>query len=643
MKVLLLKKRGKTVCASLLAGLYISSLFFPVPMMCSTEEIGQSSEQMKTNVTDIFEPVTHDSVAIETLECRVYDDSEFQQLSNKIIRWTDDKSKARAVIEAFNQLQEEYNEASTSQMLAYIRLCENPLDQQIDTIYRENCTVKLKMSNILLQTAQAICNSPCDFAVRLSWTRELYHDIQKEDMLTEEQQQLFAQETQWISKYKEAFQKEYRTDQYDKRNKDIGNLYLNLIADRKQIAESYGYEDYPSYAYENIYEKEYTIEEAATFRADVKTFAVPFLKQLYESIHWNKIEELNKENYDTQYILNILNKYVPRISSEMSEALSYMEENKLYNWDTDMNKMNTNYTTMLVSYHAPYIYRYPVTGFLNLKTTIHEFGHYNACYHVPDEGWGSRSDYDLAEVHSQGLEMLFLDFYSEIFGENGAEAVKYVLYLLMNNLVEGCLYDEFQQYAYTADNITVEALNKEFCRLCIVYGKIPENTKYDEVYSWIEVPHNFESPFYYISYALSAETALHLGMNAVDNRQIAIQKYLMLVKESKEKSYLEILDECGIASPFDNQELQRLVQEVSAYIAGDKQQQPMLYQTPIPDSSVLQKDEFCAATEPAVQKEKNNKWKDISILGAGLLTGMLFISSVLIWLIKRRAKDKRQN
>ena len=75
---------------------------------------------------------------------------------------------------------------------------------------------------------------------------------------------------------------------------------------------------------------------------------------------------------------------------------------------------------------------------------------------------------------------------------------------LSSALITGCLYDELQQYVYAEEDLTLEKINQEYCRLCKEYGLIPADDERTELYSWYQVPHTFTSPCYYISYAVSA-------------------------------------------------------------------------------------------------------------------------------------------
>ena len=60
-------------------------------------------------------------------------------------------------------------------------------------------------------------------------------------------------------------------------------LYYEFVQNNKNIAEILGYENYLEYAYENVYDRDYTYEDAATFVKYVKQYIVPLFNNAYGS------------------------------------------------------------------------------------------------------------------------------------------------------------------------------------------------------------------------------------------------------------------------------------------------------------------------------------------------------------------------
>lgn len=88
----------------------------------------------------------------------------------------------------------------------------------------------------------------------------------------------------------------------------------------------------------------------------------------------------------------------------------------------------------------------------------------------------------------------------------------------MNSLIMGCMEDEFQQRIYErAEPWTPQELHDLYSQLQQEYG-------IDALYlvfegEWVTIRHTFESPFYYISYAVSQVPALCLWQESLTDYQ----------------------------------------------------------------------------------------------------------------------------
>ena len=79
-------------------------------------------------------------------------------------------------------------------------------------------------------------------------------------------------------------------------------------------------------------------------------------------------------------------------------------------------KLSTGYTTYLYSFDAPFIFNCPDGSYTDYTDMFHEFGHWAAGYYHGSDPLYGVTDYDLSELQSQGMEVMFLQFYDELFG-----------------------------------------------------------------------------------------------------------------------------------------------------------------------------------------------------------------------------------
>ena len=183
---------------------------------------------------------------------------------------------------------------------------------------------------------------------------------------------------------------------------------------------------------------------------------------------------------------------------------------------------------------------------------FHEFGHFvNAFYTQSDLIFGA-PDNDLAELQSQGMEMMFACFFDDIFGSEYGDAVRDdELLNLVYSVVDGAMYDEFQRRCYEEESLTGE-------RACQIYSEVYREYGYQPhdgyEYEWINVAHNFEHPFYYISYAVSALSALELYGQLQTDWESAADRYMTVSAMDCEAYYFsEALKEAGLSDVFDPQ------------------------------------------------------------------------------------------
>ena len=176
---------------------------------------------------------------------------------------------------------------------------------------------------------------------------------------------------------------------------------------------------------------------------------------------------------------------------------------------------------------------------------------------------------DTSEIHSQGLEVLFLSCADAVYGEENAAVKKLnIVYNLLDSIIQGCLQDEFQQLAYAAakdHKLTVKELNELACRLYNEYG-LETQPGAKEIYSWVEIPHTYENPFYYISYATSAVNALDILSISQEDYREAVDTYMRLTALPMDIPYQQALEQVGLHNTFDADTLQFIGQGVAEYV-----------------------------------------------------------------------------
>lgn len=335
------------------------------------------------------------------------------------------------------------------------------------------------------------------------------------------------------------------------RNEAAAAIFAELVALRNEYALSKGYDNYADYAYAEVYGRDYTPEDAAVLFEAVKAEIVPLERDLAVPGFYNTALSAalltGLEDQTQDEMLDAVEPYVGEISSEYAAVFDYMRENNLCDIGPLETKLDVGFTTELPVFSSAYLFNAPYGNYYDVKTLIHEFGHYaHFCLNFS----GASRCYDVSEIHSQGLEALFLAFADDLAGEAGGDAYRAaVVGELVYAITDGCLYDEFQQAVYADGDMTVSEMNRLFRSLSEEYGYV-YGADSDEAYNWVQVSHTFESPFYYISYATSALTALEILTRAAENFPAAADAYLALAAQTNVEGYRAAVEAAGFSDVF---------------------------------------------------------------------------------------------
>lgn len=338
---------------------------------------------------------------------------------------------------------------------------------------------------------------------------------------------------------------EIRRGLLQKQNEAAGKIFVELVQLRTEIAKRRGYDNYADYAYAEIYARDYDYQNVQKLYHEVKTYLLPIEIQLLHTL-----EDISSfPTLSGEEILNAMQPHMRQIAPELEESFQYLRQHHLYDIDPAPNKYPGGYTTSLPYYGAAFILNSPNGTVQDYSTMIHEFGHFNAYYTNTESPLWSVENLDTAEVQSQGLELLFVDYADEALGTAYGDSFRdFSVHNMLYSVSDGCMYDEFQQAVYRQPDMTLEEINQLFFDISQEYGYVYENM--EDSYYWVEIPHTFHSPMYYISYATSALAALELYQLSLIDRSAAIDAYLDISKTPTVTPFRDMLDEAGLKDVF---------------------------------------------------------------------------------------------
>ena len=351
------------------------------------------------------------------------------------------------------------------------------------------------------------------------------------------------------------------------RNQAVAAVLVDAVPVCNAYARSQGFASYADYTYALNYGRDYTPADAQQLYAIVKEKIVPLYLQVQQYALNNPDfdqQELNAQ-YDFRNQLVVLNTaatYMAEISDEYANALAYLRLKDLLDINYNENKLRVAFTTYIPYYNLAMIFNGAQSGTVyDFSSFLHEFGHF-AYYMYQQEDIA----HDVNEFFANGMEMLFLNFADDIFGEQYGDAYRInIVQDLLSGIVQGCLFDEFQQAVYQMEQPTVHDINVLYHDLSVQYGSVYAHED-DEAYNWVTTPHTFIQPFSYISYATSAFSAMELLMRADADFEQAADKYLEMVANHESYTYCDFFAEAGFADIFNPAELEQLVDKLENYV-----------------------------------------------------------------------------
>ena len=362
----------------------------------------------------------------------------------------------------------------------------------------------------------------------------------------------------------------------------VAEMYAEFAANNNKMAQLMGYENYLEYAYENVYGRDYTYQDAAELADMVKEYIAPVFAAIYKK--WDTISVREQADIDTYYsqVQNsffedlapntLVNDYIDLMAftSNPDKQISFSDEfNKLMG---DGNMFRGEYQGAFVTTISGV--RLPIAyfgeGYDNAFTIVHEFGHFmNEIYSadVAEENPEVNQSFDLLEMHSQGNELLYLTYLKENAGFTEVALNLVETYTLVNMfyiVMAGMTIDVFEQAIYlnqydglNADvimadgQITYDEYDFLYKSICTDFGAL------DVIGDYWQYGMTITSACYYISYSVSALSVLQLydiaNTQGFDVAKDAYLKLFTYVDENPEMTMEEILTYAGMRSFKDEQ------------------------------------------------------------------------------------------
>ena len=346
----------------------------------------------------------------------------------------------------------------------------------------------------------------------------------------------------------------YKSDHVDETSVDDSNLtcaklYLDTLKDYNLDNYLYDY-----------YLRDYDAEEVSAMYDSIVENLVPLYRQCYDALVDNstfqdmEVLDLVIDENPFETIL----RYAPRISPSVKESAEKLWNESLYLLGSGDASYEGGYTVNFPTTQTAEIYLYTAGDYYDLLSAIHEFGHFHSDWNDQTPLYLQKNCIDVAEIQSQGMQMLFMQFYDDIYGDNANLMWNVSMLDLLDSVISGFAIGEFE-YRVMKD---YDDLNAD--QVAKMFADMSEECDLDrELY---EISHLYEQPGYYISYGVSALAALQIYAKMQESPEEAYAMYdriSAIPTQSGEYTLCKTLGECGFADIFEEQTIEDMTLMIS--------------------------------------------------------------------------------
>ena len=570
----------KTICILLVLALSLSLLCGCGNGKASLADLFRSGRDSARPIC-AFEDMAYERPDLEAMEAK----------ADEIVELLEKDARYRKVTRLLDQLYELYYSADTMYTLADIRNCQDLTDEYYAQEYAWFAAVMPEIGRVMERVYLACGSSTLAEKLEKDYFWEGFLDDygpDSESMYTDAYIALAARESELVSIYRatiadpviEIGGQEYHMSEYlltaddnesylaylayyDKYNPILGELYIELVAVRREIAEELGYASFAEMQYDQTFDRDFDLEEADAFITAVKDILVPLSLELDQAGVRDEIWYSLLEEEDLYYVLEGVAK---GLGGDAKEAWTFMDRYHLSDLRISGDKPDMSFQTYLSDYEAPFLFVSPSGDTEDIITVTHEFGHYVDSFVT----YNRMRSIDLAECFSQAMQFLSLDAMGDVLTDEAVENLRRMnLVDILDTYVQQISFADFERQVFANEDLTVEWINDLSLRMAKEYGYfIPGGEDYYAL-SWIDVPHFFEQPFYVISYPASAGVALEIYERELARSGDGMDAFEALL-EAEDPGLVTAAEEAGLSDPLTWERIADIADFIWAQLMGEE-------------------------------------------------------------------------
>lgn len=336
---------------------------------------------------------------------------------------------------------------------------------------------------------------------------------------------------------------------------ELMGMYVDLVRLRTALAQAQGYDSYAALRFDEM-GKGYTPEMAQALLDEIMEDFVP----AYEETYWRNRYKTRRFAPDFEAFMQAASPLLHSLSPWFGMVFDRMHANGLCHMNPDIDYV-FGVTYFLPMYDQPIIDLSYRSGLIGMNTVIHEFGHFYENYLLGEE---TTQNLDVAEVHSQAMELLFANRMPALDPVEGSymreETVRYTIDNLMDQAFSTAI--ELALYQLPEEEMTVErfeAVGRDiYGRMGFITGAYGHEPR-----EWLMESDVLDEPLYAFCYAVSTVVALDIWLLSLEDEAAAVASYQAIV-DAQPAGVIEAAAAGGYASPFAPGRMRALVLEIDA-------------------------------------------------------------------------------
>ena len=369
---------------------------------------------------------------------------------------------------------------------------------------------------------------------------------------------------------------------YEQISPTLDAQYTELVGLRDGMAKKMGFSTYTEMAYISRNRFDYTQEDTARFREQIREIVTPAVAEIREKqrkllgvdkLHYYDEELIFPEGNanpigTTEELVTKAQNMYREMSPETGEFFDFMKEYQLFDLETRPGKRMGGYMTRFPAYQAPFIFSNFNGTSADVDVLTHEAGHafqgYLSMRSIPISALcGSTSE--INEIHSMSMEHFAYPWMKSFFEDKSEKYITAHLIGAIGTIPYLVSVDEFQHRVYAEPGMTAierRGVWREIEKKYMPWRDYDGNKFLEEGGFWMQKQHIFLYPFYYIEYALSQICAFQYYGRMKEDREKAWADYLKLCRAGGTKGYFELLETGNLLNPFKDGTVERSVGHV---------------------------------------------------------------------------------